>query len=204
MRGLLAPSNTTDNLRPTNRLADWTIQQGHATDCAMSSEMISFEPGPDNAQELRRAFGQFGTGVTIVTVASDIGPLGMTANSFSSISLDPPLVLWAPAIRSKRHDAFVEAAEFCVHILDGNQLEMAKHFASNGHDFEGFPHELTERGVPLLNGVRARFLCSTHAVHPGGDHSIVIGAVARAEFAASQGQGLLFDQGRFGVFTPLA
>lgn len=163
--------------------------------------MLSFVPGPDASADLRRAFGHFGTGVTIVTVQTPQGPLGMTANSFSSISLDPPLVLWAPGKESKRHDAFATAAAFCVHVLGADQLALAQHFATQGHDFDAFGWIEGPNGAPTLSGCLATFHCDTYAVHPAGDHSLILGHVRHAATRAGEATGLLFDQGRYGIFS---
>ena len=101
----------------------------------MTVTVHSFTPTIERQKALRKAFGCFGTGVTVVTVFTDDGPVGMTANSFSSISLDPPLVLWAPSVLSMRHAYFAQAKEFCIHVLGADQLDIAQHFSKNGTDF---------------------------------------------------------------------
>ena len=169
----------------------------------MSGAVHKFEPTPDQHLALRRAFGCFGTGVTVVTTLTADGPLGMTANSFSSISLDPPLVLWAPALRSKRHDAFVQATEFCVHVLAADQLAVANHFAQHGSGFDRFDWAQGPYGAPVLSGCLTEFHCQMHAVHPAGDHSLVLGRLRQVIQHQSDTPGLLFDQGRFGHFTSL-
>ncbi len=163
--------------------------------------MLSFVPGPDATLDLRRAFGRFGTGVTIVTAQTAQGPLGMTANSFSSISLDPPLIMWAPGKDSKRHDAFASAAAFCVHVLNADQLPLAEHFAVQGHDFSRFGWTGGANGAPTLEGCLAVFHCDTYAVHPAGDHSLILGHVRHVALREDEATGLLFDQGRYGRFT---
>lgn len=170
---------------------------------SMSAGSQCFEPGADNTRDLRDAFACFGTGVTIVTAETDAGPVGMTANSFSSISLVPALVLWSPAIASKRHDAFVGSAHFCIHVLSERQLDMARHFASNGTDFEPFDWARGPHGAPTLPGCLAEFHCDTHAVHPAGDHSLVLGRVRTVVHAPSVEKGLLFEKGLFGAFKAL-
>ncbi|WP_227272206.1 flavin reductase family protein [Roseobacter weihaiensis] len=160
-----------------------------------------FVPTPERARDLRRAFGCFGTGVTIISTETPEGPLGMTANSFSSISLDPALVLWSPAKSSQRHDAFVQAAHFCIHVLGANQLTLAKHFATNGTDFTPFDWTAGPGGAPTLKGSLAEFHCDTYAVHPAGDHSLILGEVRHVVQHDSDHTGLLFDQGRFGHFS---
>ena len=151
---------------------------------------------------LRQAFGRFGTGVTVVTTQSQFGPLGMTVNSFSSVSLDPPLVLWSAASDSKRHDVFAETENFCIHVLGAHQKAIAAHFASQGHDFKdvGFSHG--PGGAPQLDGCLAVFHCTRFAVHPAGDHSVILGRIIAAAESAAASDGLLFERGRFGTFTP--
>lgn len=169
---------------------------------AMENELISFAPTDAGGAALRNAFGRFGTGVTVITTQTADGPMGMTANSFSSVSLDPPLVLWSAAVRSKRHDVFAQATQFCIHILAEDQAAVALHFASQGHDFSGFDWREGPNGAPTLAGVLACFHCDTHAVHPAGDHSIILGHIRHASERRGHGAGLLFDQGRFGTFKP--
>lgn len=164
--------------------------------------MKSFVPDPARTTDLRRALGQFGTGVALITVQTDDGPLGMTANSFSSVSLDPPLVLWSAARSSKRHDAFACAAAFCIHVLSAQQKGMAKHFAAQGHDFSPYPWEAGPNGAPTLHGCLATFHCDTYAVHPAGDHSIILGQITSAAIQPAESDGLLFKRGQFGRFKP--
>ncbi len=178
------------------------INPGVATQAAMDNDLSFFAPG--DATALRSAFGRFGTGVTVITTQSDEGPMGMTANSFSSVSLDPPLVLWSAALRSKRHDVFARAATYCIHVLSTDQEAMALHFAGQGHDFSKFDWSVGPGGAPQLAGCLAAFHCRLSAVHPAGDHSIILGEVSHAAERSGDGAGLLFDQGRFGVFTPKA
>jgi len=171
--------------------------------CDMADNMHHFIPLPDATVELRRAFGRFGTGVTIITVQTADGPLGMTANSFSSASLDPPLVQWSPALSSKRHDAFTQAAQFAVHILDSRQRALADAFAVSGDAFGAFDWSTGPNGAPTLSGCLASFHCDTYAVHPAGDHSIILGQVTHAAYATDENaSGLMYDQGRYGRFTP--
>ncbi|MEM9698826.1 MAG: flavin reductase family protein [Pseudomonadota bacterium] len=162
--------------------------------------LIPFDPNESTA--LRRAFGRFGTGVTVITIAAPEGPIGMTANSFASVSLDPPLVVWSAAHRSHRHDAFVSAKHFCIHILSADQYDLAMHFASRGHDFSQLSWTNGPTGAPMLPGCLATLHCASHAVHPAGDHSLIIGQVTHAANREDHAHGLLFEQGRFGRFSP--
>ena len=168
----------------------------------MSGQSHSFEPTPEHGLELRKAFGCFGTGVTIITAQTADGPLGMTANSFSSISLDPPLVLWSPAKSSKRHDAFVAAEHFCIHVLAADQLALAQHFATNGTDFGEFRWTSGPLTAPSLHGCLAEFHCKTYDVHPAGDHSLILGDVKTVTQHHRDIPGLLFEKGQFGSFRP--
>lgn len=155
-------------------------------------------PGPDTQRAYREALACFGTGVTVVTTMTPRGPLAMTANSFASVSLDPPLVLWCPARSSLRHDAFTAAERFAIHVMAEDQRALAAHFAGTGEDFTGIDWRENEDGLPALEGCLARFDCARHAVHEGGDHSIVVGRVLRASFTA--GRGLMFKHGAYGGF----
>ncbi|SNX67574.1 flavin reductase (DIM6/NTAB) family NADH-FMN oxidoreductase RutF [Cereibacter ovatus] len=159
----------------------------------------AFAPDADS-RAFREALGRFATGVTVVTVLTDDGPAGMTANSFASVSLDPPLVLWSPARSSSRFDWFAGAAHFTIHVLDADQQDLAARFTRGGAGFDGLAYRANPEGVPLLPTPLARFDCSRHAIHDGGDHAIVVGRVLRATMR--QGDPLLFAQGRFGRFQP--
>lgn len=161
--------------------------------------MQEITPGPENTRDLRDAFGRFVTGVTVITADSEIGPLGITANSFASVSLDPPLVLWAPAKFSRRYTAFAEAPHFAIHVIGAEQEDVAARFSRDGTAFEGCNWIPNAHNVPLIEGCLARFECDTVATHDGGDHRIVIGRVTRATWR--DGAPLVFSQGAMGLFT---
>ena len=165
------------------------------------SYMQSVTPGPETTRDFRDALGRFATGVTVVTTDSEIGPLGITANSFASVSLDPPLILWSPAKFSRRYTAFAEAAHFAIHVIGAEQRDICERFSRDGTAFDGTDWQLNDHNVPLLNGCLARFECTTVATHPGGDHCIVVAEVTRATWRA--GTPLVFSQGCYGDFkTP--
>lgn len=149
------------------------------------------------SQRLRSAFGHYATGVTIVTTRGPGGePVGMTANSFSSLSLDPPLVLWSIARTSSNYEAFRAANCFAVHVLHAGQGELARVFATRNIDrFACVATTPGASGAPLLPDFHARFECATHAQHEGGDHLIIVGRVLETEERA--GAPLLFYRGRF-------
>lgn len=161
--------------------------------------MSEFVPGPDTTRALRDAMGRFATGVTIVTARSVDGPVGITANSFTSVSLDPPLVLWSPAKRSARCEAFCDAPEFAIHVLAADQAALAMQFARSGTDFDPAHWKIDDDGLPLLSHYAARFVCRPFAQHDAGDHRLIIGEVTRA-CAGGIGAPLVFSGGRYGTF----
>lgn len=166
------------------------------------ADEITFHPANAEARLLREALGRFATGVTVVSTQGEQGPLGMTANSFASVSLEPPLVLWSPAKSSSRHAAFASAAHWAVHVLGSEQLETCLRFTRGGLQFDGLDHAPNPEGAPAIPGVAARFDCTTHAVHDAGDHTIMIGRVLRVTVAGPGDHPLVFAAGRFGQFFP--
>ncbi len=166
------------------------------------ADAITFHPQTDQARLLRQALGRFATGVTVVTVDGPDGPMGMTVNSFASVSLDPPLVLWCPARGSSRHDAFVQAPAFAVHVLGAEQLDLCLRFTRGGDGFDGLKVHANAEGAPAIEGVAARFDCTRYASHDGGDHTVLIGRVARVTVGGPDDHPLVFAAGRFGAFHP--
>ncbi len=155
---------------------------------------------PLDPREFRNALGRFATGVTVVTTrAQDGAPVGITANSFASVSLEPALVLWSAAKSSSRHDCFAQAEAFAIHILAQDQQDIAQRFTRNGAGFAGLELDPSAEDVPLLRGVLARFECRREAVYPGGDHTIIVGRVQR--FASDEGAPLLFSQGAYAAIS---
>lgn len=162
------------------------------------TEPQSFVPGPGTEREFRDALGAFATGVTVITAQSPIGPLGITANSFASLSLSPPLVLWSPGRFSRRFDAFVSAEHYAIHVLGAEQMDLGRHFARQGHDFDLPGVAMNAQNVPVLPGCLAVFECARVAVHEGGDHAIVVGRVLAARHR--RGVPLVFHAGDYGGF----
>ena len=154
----------------------------------------SFDP-----RELRKAFGQFTTGVTVITTrAPDGRRVGMTANSFSSVSLDPPLVLWSLARQAPSVCDFQGASHFAIHVLAADQHLLSRRFSTPQQDkFVGLDCAEGPAGVPLIDGVLARFVCRNVRQYDGGDHLIFIGQVERCE--RFDGEPLAFHAGYYQV-----
>lgn len=136
----------------------------------------------------RDALGAFVTGVTVVETQTDAGPVAIVANSFASVSLDPPLVLWSPAKASSRFHHFERAARFTVHVLAADQKPLCDAVLAS-------KDALIEAGEVLRTGAAATFACDTHAVHDAGDHVIVVGRVIRVRHRAAV--PLAFHAGSF-------
>jgi len=143
-------------------------------------DSLAFTPSAENSRDFRNALGRFGTGVTIVTTSDGDKPLGITVNSFSSVSLDPALVLWSVAKTSYRYDHFKSASHYAIHVLDHKQADLAMQFAKDAQSFSECDWLLSDAGVPLIEHCNARFECQRVSVHDGGDHSIVVGKVVHA------------------------
>ena len=150
-------------------------------------------------KELRRIFGSFATGVTIVTGVHPEGrPVGVTANSFTSVSLDPPLVLFCLANSSTSLEAFHVGSPFAVNVLNAGQTDSALRFSrSNPNKIEPDAAWHAAPHPPVIQGVLARVECTVVRVEQAGDHRVVYGAVEKAQ--ADSGEPLLFFRGRFGV-----
>lgn len=168
------------------------------------ADAISFHPENEPGRVFREALGRFATGVTVVTAQGAEGPVGMTVNSFTSVSLNPPLVLWCPARASVRHDAFAHAPAWSVHVLGAEQLDICLRFTRGGAGFDGLERGTTALGTPLIPAVAARFDCASEAVHAAGDHSVLIGRVVQVTVGGPDDHPLVFAAGRFGAFEPAA
>ncbi|HET7335973.1 MAG TPA: flavin reductase family protein [Rhizomicrobium sp.] len=150
----------------------------------------------------RQALGSFPTGVAVVTATPDDGhPMGITVNSFSSVSLDPPLILWCMAAKSDRYDVFTKAPGFTISLLGTAHEAVSSRLAKQGaHSLDGIDLIETELGPPALCDALAYFECARYAVHEAGDHTILIGRVLR--FAKREaGEPLVFFRGRYGALA---
>ena len=166
----------------------------------MSADAVTEAPAAAiDKRAFRNALGAFTTGVTVVTTRDGAGrDVGLTVNSFNSVSLEPPLVLWSLARSSASLPAFLEAEHFAVHILAADQEPMSSRFAQRGADkFAGIELARGEGGVPLLPGCSARFSCRTAFRHEGGDHEIFVGQVLG--FEAFERAPLVFHKGDYAV-----
>jgi flavin reductase (DIM6/NTAB) family NADH-FMN oxidoreductase RutF len=153
-------------------------------------------------REFRDALAQFATGVAIICAPGTHDRfVGFTANSFNSVSLDPPLVVWSLNRRATSLAAFEEAEHYAINVLAHDQTELARRFSRPHADrFQGVDYQLGRAGAPLIAGCVAWFECRHHARHRAGDHILFIGAVETC--GRSKGVGLVFHHGRFGATHP--
>lgn len=167
---------------------------------------MTLEPLPDDLARdtaaYRRALGAFATGVCVVTADSPAGPLGITVNSFTSVSLEPRLVLWCLDERSDRWPVFAAAEHFAIHVLPSSDQALARRFAKGvavleEHEFVRPSAPLNEQGPPCLPEALVRFECSTHDKIQLGDHLVIVGRVEN--FSDAGGEALTFFRGRYGV-----
>jgi len=155
-----------------------------------------------DTRAFRRALGNFATGVTVVTAAAEDGRrVGVTANSFNSVSLDPPLVLWSIDKRSSSHEVFEAASHFAVNVLAADQIDTSNNFARPREDrFAEIAFDAGTGGAPVLADCAARFHCEKYQQVDGGDHWIMIGkVVAFDDFGRSP---LLYHQGAYSMVLP--
>ena len=157
---------------------------------------------PISPEHFRAVLGHFCSGITVITAVDDEGPVGLTAQSFSSLSLDPPLVLVCPAKSSSSWPRIEAAGAFCVNVLGEDQEELCRGFAMRGADkFAGVGYSpAPHTGSPLLSGALAWIDCRLEALHDGGDHLVAVGRVL--DLGSSDGtRPLLFYRGGYGRFT---
>ena len=152
-------------------------------------------------RDFRDTLGQFATGVAVITARDpDQQPLGITVNSFSSVSLDPPLILWSLERTSFVLEGFLACRHFAVSVLSASQKGIALKFAQpEGDKFRGVETQDGLHDLPLLAGAVAHFECVKEQTFPGGDHVILLGRVQH--FSKADGDPLIFHQGRLMPFT---
>ncbi|WP_308283164.1 flavin reductase family protein [Pseudonocardia nigra] len=159
--------------------------------------------GPAPA-EFRRAMAEFASGVTVVTGADEHGPVGFACQSFASVSLEPPLVLFCADHRGRAWPRISAAGRFCVHVLGEHQGDLCARFGSSrGRKYDGLEWRLSGWGTPALPDVLLRVHAEVHEVHVAGDHDVVLGRVLEVEHGARR-QPMTFFRGRFGLEQELA
>jgi len=163
--------------------------------------MENVTPSTFDPKEFRSALGTFATGVTVITTKGRNGEaVGLTANSFNSVSLDPPMVLWSLAKKAYSLQDFVAAEHWAVHVLSAAQEDISNQFARAGQDkFAGVQPETSEHGIPLLNNCAARFECKASFQYEGGDHIIFVGEVKN--FEKNDLPPLVFHGGKYALAT---
>jgi len=168
----------------------------------MPSSHASPSPQAFDARQFRDALAQFATGVTVICArAADGRVVGFTANSFNSVSLDPPLILWSLESRSASLATFEACQRYTVNVLSAAQVDLARRFSRPHEDrFSGVPYRMGWADAPLIDGCIAWFECRHHSRHRAGDHVVFIGEVATCE--RSPGRGLVFHHGSFGATPP--
>jgi len=154
-------------------------------------------------RQLRDALSEFATGVTIITTrASGAGFVGFTANSFNSVSLAPPLILWSLSRVANSHVAFEQCERYAISVLAADQVLLARRFSRPHADrFSGVPYTLGWARAPLIEGAAAWLECRHFSWQPIGDHTLFVGEVVRC--ARNAGSPLIFHRGRFRTSAPL-
>ena len=160
-------------------------------------------PIPDDPESAARArrfrdvLGLFASGVTVVTSMSDGSPVGMTCQSFSSVSLEPPLVMFCPAKTSRAWPMMQRAGFFCVNFLSADQAEVSQAMATKGNDkYDGIAWRPAATGAPMIDGAIGFVDCTVHSVHEAGDHYVVLGRVRELGFG-EDGKPLLYFRGGY-------
>lgn len=155
-----------------------------------------------DARQFRDALGRFSTGVTIVTARGVDGtPVGMTASSFTSVSLDPPLVLFCPSRGAESYKTLASGGPFVINVLREEQQALSNRFAQTLEDkWHALEFDTWMTGAPVLRDCLANLECETHAVYDGGDHAVVIGRVTRFAHAPA-GKPLVYFSGRYATLS---
>lgn len=154
-----------------------------------------------NTRAFRDALSCFPTGVVVVTAGAEDAHMGITVNSFASVSLDPPLVLWCMDRRSGRYETFTTSPNFTISVLSDDHREVSARLATPGeHSLLDLKLERTDCGPPGLADALAVFECAREAVHDAGDHAIIVGRVLRFRFR-QDGDPLVFYRGAYRTLT---
>jgi flavin reductase (DIM6/NTAB) family NADH-FMN oxidoreductase RutF len=155
-----------------------------------------------DTRAFRNALGAFPTGVAVVTATGPDSHLGITVNSFTSVSLDPPLVLWCIDRRSRRYPAFAAGAGFTISVLGAGHRDVSSRLARPGeHNLDGIALKPTGLGPPALADALAVFECALESAREAGDHTVLIGRVLRFTRHDEAGAPLVYFQGRYGALA---
>jgi len=197
------PDGMSENARDT-----WPSQElirswlGNELDFEM--RLGEHTPIPDDpesaarARQFRDVLGLFASGVTVVTSMADGAPVGMTCQSFTSVSLAPPLVMFSPARTSRAWPLMQRAGYFCVNILAADQSDISNAMATKGTDkYDGIGWRPASTGAPLLDGVLGYVDCTVQSVHEAGDHYVVLGRVKELGFVDDDRKPLLYYRGGY-------
>lgn len=155
-----------------------------------------------DTRAFRNALGNFPTGVCVITAYGDAShpPIGITVNSFTSVSLDPPMVLWCLDKKSDRYKIFTNAKHFTVNMLAADHQDISSRLAKQGeHKLDGVKLFDTRSGPPGIQEALSTFECETAAIHEGGDHAIIVGKVT--DFHTHDSPPLVFFRGRYGALA---
>ena len=165
--------------------------------------MVSSTMCSPTQQAFRHVLGHYPTGVAVITAMTSAGPVGMAVNSFTSVSLDPPLVLFCPAASSTTWPGLREARGWAVNLLEGSQSDISRQFAARDVDrFAGVSWSIASNGAPLLDDALAWLECSPEAEHEAGDHTVVIARVQRLAVHTTASDPLIFFRGRYLTACP--
>jgi len=174
---------------------------------AMNSPQLPFD-----TPHFKQALSRFPTGVTVITTQqmADANPaewghqfVGLTASSFNSVSLTPPLVVWSLGLKSRTLPSFQKVSHYVINVLSDEQLPLCQQFAyGEGDRFKNVSYDLSQQGLPILKGALAWFECRNRSQYPEGDHIIFIGEVERC--GLTEGSPLVYQQGSFGGVQKLA
>jgi 3-hydroxy-9,10-secoandrosta-1,3,5(10)-triene-9,17-dione monooxygenase reductase component len=164
---------------------------------------VTVVPATVDSREFRRVFGHFCTGVTIVTTTDEEGPAGFACQAFAPLSLDPPLVLFCPQTGSETWRRIQRTAIFCVNVLAEGHHDLSRAFGTRAPNrFADVSWTPSPAGAPILDGALTWAECQVEAVHPGGDHAIVVGRVLTLGECRGDGP-LLFFKGRYRSTAPV-
>ena len=174
------------------------------TAAVTGADISAVNPNGDYQRALRDVFGRFATGVAVVSAIDMNGQrVGLTINSFSSVSLDPPLVLFSVSCTAPSLKTLISVDRFAINVLAEDQHQISHHFARPSEDkWQGIETRVGQGGCLLIGCALAHFECTPFATHQAGDHVILIGSVIRYE--AGRGAPLVFYQGKYHALTTLA